>query len=325
MTGHPAVASRGASRVRVGRRTILALAAAEATRLARDPLLLLAAILSAVLAIAPWLDGHPHQAWSTQTYTHLAGFALPLYFAAFVVANLAATRERESTTAETFRSTPTRPAERTVALLLAGIVPVGITTAIATAQLAFIASAGGIEVGDQAAFVTVTPTLIEALLAPAITATAYTGGLAVARTVQSPAVGVVTGGAATYLLTFLYWMYGWFPGYFLAPYATALRRIDLGRDVSPTESSTWDMLHAPNAYDPNWYGITREVDRLGWHIVYLVGIATLLAAYAIRRSGRDPRAAWLLGAGLALTITGVALQLITHRGPFPWLGDIGDL
>jgi hypothetical protein len=198
----PVVSTRAPDRVTPA--TMLALSIAEAKRLLRHPVLLAGAALGAWLSIRLWQQGEPVQDWETQNYTiFLLGWA-PLYLAAFIVANTAALRERETTTAEMFRSTPTRYAERTLALLAAGLAPTTLAAMLAAIQLGTIAHAGGITVGNQ--LVQLTPTVVEMALVPATTATSFAFGVALARTVRSRAFGAILAGIAT--LHFLRWVLG---------------------------------------------------------------------------------------------------------------------
>jgi hypothetical protein len=302
----------------VAPKTMLALSLAEAKRVLRHPVLLAGAALGAWLSIQPWLHGEPAQVWETESYTtFLLGWA-PLYFAAFVVANMAALRERETTTAEMFRSAPTRYSDRTLALLAAGLVPTALAAVLAGIQLSVIARAGGITVGNL--LVRLTPTVVEMALVPAITATVFACGVALARTIRSRTFAAILAAVTTYTLMFGFWLFAWFPAYFLTPYATSLRAVDLGQELTVDEHTRAHMLSAPT-YDADWGHwsvLIRDVELVGWHNIYLIGLALLLAAYAVRRSGRDRRVYWLLLPGAILTIGGLTLHIATVGGPFDW-------
>jgi hypothetical protein len=298
---------------------VLALSIVEAKRLLRHPVLLAGAALAAVWTIQPWLHGEPAQPadYETQTYTIFLLTWAPLYFAAFIAANTAALRERETTTAEMFRSSPTRYAERTLALLGAGLVPTTVAATLVVIHRSVIADAGGITVGNQA--VRLTPTVVEMALVPATTAAAFACGVALARTLRSRTLAAIVGAIATWF--FLgFWIFGWFPAWFLAPYATSLRAADLGQELTGDELTRAHMLSAPT-YDADWGHwsvLIRDVELVGWHNIYLMGLALLLAAYAVRRSGRDRRVYLLLLPGAILTIGGLALHMATFGGPFDW-------
>jgi hypothetical protein len=308
---------------RVAPKTMLALSIVEAKRLLRHPVLLAGAALGAWLSIQPWLNGEPAQDWDTQSYEIYLIFWAPLYFAVLIVANTAALRERETTTAEMFRSAPARYSERTLALLVAGLAPTGLAAVLAAIQLRMIAHAGGITAGDQ--LVRLTPSVIEMALVPATTATSFAFGVALARTVRSRAFGAILAGIATYILFAGFWAFYWFPGYFLAPYATPIRTIDLGQELTVGELTRAHMLSAPSYEEAHWRVLVRDVDLVGWHNVYLIGLALLLAGYAVWRSGRYRRVRWLLLPGVALTIGGLALHMATLGGPFDWWGPLHGL
>jgi hypothetical protein len=301
---------------RLAPKTMLALSLAEAKRLLRHPVLLAGAALGAWLSIQPWLHGEPAQDWETENYhTFLLPWA-PLYLAALIAANTAALRERETTTAEMFSSTPTRYSERTLALLAAGLVPTALATVLAAIHLRVIAHVGGITVGNQ--LVQLTPTVVEMGLVPATTAAAFASGVALARTVRSRTLGVVFGAITTWL-TLMYWVFAWFPAYLLAPFTTSLRSVDLGQEMSVDELTNLQMVNAPSYHEEaRWQVLVRDAHLVGWHNIYLIGLALLLAAYAVRRSGRDRRVRWLLLPGAALTIGGLALQMASFGVPFDW-------
>jgi hypothetical protein len=240
----------------------------------------------------------------------------PLYLAAFITANTAALRERETTTAEMFRSTPTRCRERTLALLAAGLIPITLATVLAAIHLSVIAQTGGITVGNQA--VKLTPTVAEMALVPATTAAAFASGVALARTVRSRTVGVVFGAITTWL-TLMFWVFAWFPAYFLAPYTTSLRSVGLGQDLTVDELTNLQTVNAPSYHEEaRWQVLVRDTQLVGWHNLYLIGLALLLAAYAVRRSGRLRRARWLLLPGAMLAMGGLARHMAAMGGPFAW-------
>jgi hypothetical protein len=304
------------------RHPVLSLAATEGRHMARHPLLLLA-VVACLLFGLPWLHGEPAQNWSTQSYVDFGHVGIPVYFAAFVLGNLAALRERPSTTAEMFTGVPTSYAQRTRAILLAGVVPTAASVLVVTAYQALVIRAGGITVGDQVETVRLTPTVLELALVPAITATSFTAGVAFARTVRSRVTGVMIGTLLTGAFFVGYWLWSWFPAYFLAPYTSGLRReTSLGPALS-TDEARATMLFGPDEYNTTWWVLVREADRVGWHIAYLLGVSLLLAEYALRRSGRDRRVPVLLTLGALLVVAGLVGQLAGHGGPFPWSGDLG--
>jgi hypothetical protein len=240
----------------------------------------------------------------------------PLYLAAFIVANTAALRERETTTAEMFRSAPARYRERILALLIAGLVPATLAAILAAIHWGVIALAGGFIVGDKG--VQLTPAAAEMALVPATAAAAFACGVALARTIRSRAFGAILAAVATYLFFATFWAFGFFPGYFLAPYSTAQRAVDLGQQLTRSDLTGVQPLSYPTYYQGRFQVLVRDIPPVGWHDVYLAGLALLLAAYALWRSGRDRRVGWLLLPGAALTIGGFALQLAAFGGPFGW-------
>jgi hypothetical protein len=275
-----------------------------------NPALLAGAALGVALAIPPWLNGEPKQTWLAENYEQLTLYWAPLYLGAFLAANMAALRERDTTTAEMFRASPVRYCERTLALLGAVVVPTVLAAVLAWVQLSVISDAGGITVHRTR----LTPSPIEMALVPAITAVSFISGVAVARTVRSRTVGAVGGASATFLLFFMYWLLNWLPAYFLHPYLTALGTVDLGTSLAEGERQQWDPI-PPGELHPNWWAIERDVSLVGWHILYLGGVALLIAAYAVRRSGRDLRVRWVFVPGAVATIAGMTLQIAAFGLP----------
>jgi uncharacterized membrane protein len=289
---------------------VLTLAVAEGKRLLLNPALLAGAALGVALAILPWLNGEPKQTWLAENYEQLTLYWAPLFFGAFLAANLAALRERETTTAELFRASPVGYCERTLALLGAVLVPTVLSAVLVWVQLSVISDAGGITVHRTR----LTPSVIEMALVPTITAISFISGVAVARTIRSRTVGAVGGAFATFLLFYMYWLLNWLPAYFLHPYSTALRTVDLGTSLAAGERQQWDPI-PPDEWHPNWWAIERDVSLVGWHILYLAGVALLTSAYAVRRSGRDRRVRWMLVAGAVLTILGMTMQIAAFGLP----------
>jgi hypothetical protein len=300
----------------VAPKIVLVLSIVEAKRVLRHPVLLAGVAFSAWLSIRPWLGGEPVTDYETQNYETFLIYWAPLYFAAFIVANTAALRERETTTAEMFRSAPARYSERTLALLAAGLVPATLAAILAAIHRSVIAHAGGITVGNQ--FVRLTPTVVEMALVPATAAAAFASGVALARTVRSRTFGAILAAVATYMFFLMFWAFNWFPGYFLAPYATSLHTVDLGQQLTTSELTRAHMLSAPSYYEADWQVLVRDIHLVGWHNVYLLGLALLLSAYAVWRSGQDRRVRWLLLAGAILTIGGLVLHMAAFGSPFDW-------
>jgi hypothetical protein len=299
---------------RVAVHTVLALSVVEGKRLLRHPALLAGLAGGAVFALGIWRNGEPLQAWEGQNYEMFLLYWAPLYLGAFLAANTAALREGGRTTAEMFAPAPTRYPERTLALLIAGLVPTLIAAILASVHLQIIRNAGGITLN----FIQVVPSPVEMALVPATTAASFAGGVAFARTIKSRTIAAAVGAVAAYALYLMYWAFGWFPAYFLVPYATARREVDLGETASLTEQDQWVVAYPPDEYHSHWWAITRNTDIVGWHVVYLLGVTLLLAAYAVRRSGRDFRVKWLLLGGALLAAVGLALQMAAAGGPFGW-------
>lgn len=299
----------GVQPTQAARTTIVTLSVIEGKRLLRNPVLLVGAALGVALAILPWLGGEPTQGFGSANYEQFTTLWAPLYLGAFVAANLAALRERATATAEMFRASPVAYGERTLSLLAAAVVPTAIAAVLSALQLGLIASVGGITVYGRPLM----PSIIEMALVPAITATSFISGVALARVIGSRTFGVVWAALATFTLFFMYWLFAWFPASFVRPYSTALRAVDLGTAITPGERQQWNPI-PPNEWHANWWAIERDVGIVGWHITYLAGVTLLLAAYAVRRSGHR-RVRWMHLSGAALAVAGLTLQIVAFGFP----------
>lgn len=312
-------AARSGARTARPRSPLTALARVESRRLLRSPVLLASGVLAAYASWSGWWDGRePAQDWGTQNYDALFLGAVPLYLAAFLVAGAAALRERGVTTAELFRTTPVPWADRTQALLLAGLVPAALAAVVALGEWALIRRAGGVTLGMPPDTAVVQPTLLEALHVPVLAFAAFCAAVALARTVRSRAVGAVLGTFGTVAFLLAEWAWQWFPAVLLAPADTALRRPVLGPEVDAAESARYSVLLPPDQYTPSWSGLERDLLLSGGHTLYLLGIAVVLAAYAVRRSGGDRRTRRGLAAGLVLAGAGLGLQLVALDGAYTW-------
>ena len=302
-------------------RAVTALARVEVRRAVRSPVLLGGAVLAACTSWSAWWGGtEPAQDWSTQNYSQLFLGAAPLYLAAFLLANWAALREIEPTTEELLHTTAVPRWGRTLAVLLAGLVPASYGAVVALVEWLLVRRAGGITLGSASGALVVPPTLLEALHVPALALAFSCAGVAVARTIRSRAVGSLLGAFGT-VMVLSYWLLAWFPAVLFSPTAAFLQGRRLGSELDPAEAARWTVVEPPGEYDPQWYGAERDLLLSAGHTTYLVGAAVLLGAYALWRSGRDRRTRWGLAVGVVLALAGISLQLVSFDG-VRWLEPV---
>ncbi len=204
--------------------TVLALAWAEARRLLLHPVLLVATAWIAVAVGWEYRHGPPDISWSVEGHTDFASSWTPLYAAAFLVANLAALRDRESTTAETFRAVPTARTERTLALLLAGLIPVGVAAIVATYAWVVIARAGGIPVGSSSGYAEIVPSVVELCSSSSDHGRRFRCRRRDRENHPLPRPRRAARKLRQHHIRRpRYWVWMWFPAYFLMPFAIAAR------------------------------------------------------------------------------------------------------
>ncbi|WP_250031042.1 hypothetical protein [Paractinoplanes maris] len=292
------------------------LAWAEARRLTYHPAVLAGFVAAAFLSLPRWFGGQsPPEQWLTQTYEQLTLFWAPLHLGAFVAGAMVALRGGGERIDEMFAARPVDAVQRTRALFLAGIVPMGYTAALVVVNVLLVVAAGGMPLGSPA--VIVYPTVVDVIYAVSLTGAAYAGGIVVARTVPSPVFTFLSGLAATWIFFGLYWISGWFPAYFLTPYVSPLSGV-------VTDNPTGAPVVYFDVHLAEWLEVVRDTDVVFWRAVYLCGVTLLLTAYGLRQSGRPARTRglWLIGAFLALG--GFLLQIPAYSGTWSLLGSWWD-
>lgn len=307
----------------VGRSTLTALARVEARRLARNPVLILGFLVLLVQETSLLWD-IPANRWANDAYSRMASSSF-LIAATFIVAALAAMRDREDTTAETFRAVAPTERDRTVALLLAGLVPVALAAAVSLYVAVLVVRAGGIPVGEGRGLGLFRLSPAEIAHPVVQTAAAFAAGVATARIVRSRAVGVVVGVLGSFFLVEGFWLWSWFPAAFLTPDALAPRLTqDLGAFPSREVLQQTPLLDLPDSYDPDFYAVQMEVGRVGWHALFLVGMTMLFAGLALTRSsGTRWHPLRLVIVGGVVAALGFTMQLWATHQSFAWFESVG--
>jgi hypothetical protein len=258
---------------------VLALARQEGRRLVRHPIFVVGVLLSvAAFEFATWLEApvlHRDDVLTSGSLLALAG-------ATFLAANLGALRTRRLGTEELFGSTPTDPAARTLGHL------VSVAWAAAAALLVAV-----VEVATLLPFDPVgVPSILELLMGPLIVALFGVLGIGVARWLPSvataPVALVALGGIQLYLLTQLpggndqqsrtRWLAPWVP----------LSSGGLGGEPPP------ELVIRP----------------IGWHLLYLAGLAVTFGAMALARHEVRGRRMAALAAGFAVVVLAGAVQTL---------------
>jgi hypothetical protein len=251
------------------RDVVRVLAFREARWILRHPLFLLGVVATGVLV------------WKTTAWWHapvlhrddarLAGCMLPLAATTMIVCNLAAFRARRHGTEEIEDVAPTPQSRRTVAHLTAFTAPVLVACLLAVAYVAFLYAIGGVW----------RPSVQELATGPAIVALAAAAGVALARWIPSPIAGTL---GLLGLVAFQM----------------------LGSSLNGNLKGLW---FAPFVDAGNENRIPETVFRpAGWHLVYLLGLATLFAAIASLRHGRSPRRFAAIGLALSVLVVGGVMQ-----------------
>jgi hypothetical protein len=296
--------------------TVASLARLEIRRTARNPVLWLGAVAFGGLTSGRWISGEePRTAWATENYELWDWPAAILYLAAFLVGNVVALRERPSTTAELFVNTPASRLDRTSAVLAAAIVPAALALVACTVYLVLVIRAGGITVGDEPYAVVWRPTVVEVLAVPVTAALAWVAGVAMARTIGSRSVGVVVGFIGGYLIAVV-WLWYWFPGILMAVIRTSIVWHDLGSRPTAAELEQWPAVDLADENDPRTIGLERDIPLFAGHVGFLIGLAVLLAGWALVRSAPDRRGWSLLATGVLLVLAALVAQLIAYDLPF---------
>lgn len=290
------VAERQAGATGRGSATVWSIAQVEGWRLLRSAAFLIGLVFSVALFT---MSGE--LAWGFTSYELLTGIALvPLASGTLIGAYLAGTRPARHGTTELYAAAPTRAEVSTWAGLVSLAWPVavaGVVVAVAALPLAVVRD---LEFGDTKLPPRGVPNVLELAQGPAIVLVYGTLGLLLARCVPVLAVAFI---APVVLL----WLLGGLSGSTSAGsnesgdvYVQAVPRLRwLGPWVDyrlfPTEE-----LGFVNGF---------ATGRAGLHALYLVGIASVLAAVALLRHGRRRSLRIAAAAGVALAVGAGLLQL----------------
>lgn len=210
-----------------------------------------------------------------------AGALLPLAAATLIVANLASSRATRNATDELYDTTSSSPGLRIVGHLIS--LAYAVALAVGVIGLMFVYLFLDTPVG--------TPSAAEIMVGPVTVALFGAVGIAIGRWNPHPALGpmaVVVAGALQYVLI---------------------------QPITGSQATNSTVLN-PSPWLAPWVplSLTGEVPSelvirpTGWHLVYLVGLISIIAAFALSRRGSRGRLLPLFIAGTAAVVLGVVGQ-----------------
>jgi|GEM_PF-2875401 hypothetical protein len=141
---------------------------------------------------------------------------------------------------------------------------------------------------------------------PALVAFAAAAGLAAGRASRRRGLVSVLGAVAAAALGFTSWAWQWVPARYVTLVQTQPIELDLGPGFALSDTPDGWLLAGPNEFESSWRRVVVHEAMAGWHSVYLIGLAVLLAGLAVRgRAG-----ARLALAGVLVAVTGVVAQVL---------------
>jgi hypothetical protein len=161
--------------------------------------------------------------------------------------------------------------------------------------------------GNEAVF-----SVVEMLQPPILFVVTATAGVALGRASAHRTIVSVTGALVIAASGVIYWAWQWVPAVWVTLIQAQPIEVRLGADFSPNDApATW-MLSAPDRYQPTWGRVMLHQALAAWHLVYLVGLATMFVGFAVR--GRRGRVA--AATGVAVLVTAVIAQLVVTPAGF---------
>ena len=296
----------GAGRTDERRRRLRALAAVEARRTARSPWLW--AGVAGTFAMLSFVGDADYQSGS---YTLVTAGATALALGVFVHAVHCGGRDRAGV------DEPVAPAavmdgdERATARLL-GLWP-GVAVGLLAALVLGVGERieGGYWVGESLWRTdSQVHSVLELSQIPALVVFAAAAGLAAGRASSRRGLVSVLGAVAAAAFGFTSWAWQWVPARYVTLVQTQPIELDLGPGYPLSDTPDGWLLAGPNEFERSWRRVVVHEAMAGWHSVYLVGLAVLLAGLAVRgRAG-----ARLVLAGLLVACAGVVAQVLVAPG-----------
>jgi hypothetical protein len=148
--------------------------------------------------------------------------------------------------------------------------------------------------------------LVEMLQPPLLFLAAAAAGLAVGRASAHRTITSVVGGLMIASAGIVYWAWQWSPAVWVSPIQTQPIEIGLGAGFSRNGAPSDWLLSAPDQYEADWGRVMVHQAMAAWHLVFLAGVATAFAGFAVR--GRRGRIAVV--AGFAVVVLGIVAQAV---------------
>lgn len=264
------------------------LAVVEGTRLLRHP----AYLAGCALTVAYFLNTHgdPNAAYLGLVGVGGMGPGIGL----LVAANMATLRARADDAEELLEAAVLDVSDRSRALALGTLLP----TAAATALTLLLGAVAWVWVGMPVAYpwghADSWPSPLELAQVPAFLAACGAFGVALGRWVPYRLASVVTGLAFFFVLI---------PTFFWTSEGPLAR---LGPLIDHSDVHHWVQVTPTSGHNAvNGF----HVARLGWHVVYLVGMTTVLVGVALARGRHERGVGRLLAVGAALASVGGLAQM----------------
>ena len=293
------------------RRSILATARVEAGRMARHP----AVLIGLAAGVAQNTLGQGPEEWGGQAhYLSVTSWSF-VWIGALCAAALTAGRQRILADTELFPATPSTPGDRVLGTAL-GLVGPALLTALAVAVAAVLnAREGGFLHGDDGYSRAFTPSFFEWAQPVLLVVMAGVVGIALAQLRRGRLVALVVAVVLVFFGGTIIWAFQMHPVRVLHPFMFPSYEQSLGDTFDPAGWSVGDPpLLTPGEFESDWRAVHFDTAALGWHLVYLSGLALLGVWIAARLADRDERSSrirWIAVAGLPLVLVGGVTQVLT--------------
>jgi hypothetical protein len=286
------------------------LALVEAVRLVRHPAFVLGAIGTALLVRNALVLEPP---WAGADYGMVFLGWFPLWLGTLVAAALGAGRGRLLDDADPFPGVPTTATTRISAHLLSLAAPVVLASIAVAGVAAAVARDGGFHHADPPLSDRVAPPLLEWAQVPLLVLLAGAVGIAVAHLRRWRLGTLLAVSLVTFLTSAVHWVFDGTPLRALHPYMVLATEHRLPPGSGAADWVRGDPpLRRPDEYTRYWREVRFDTAAMGWHLVYVGGLAGVAVWLAMRSAGgRPPR--WLV---LALPVAAVAgLAGVLTAGP----------
>jgi hypothetical protein len=285
------------------KRVVLSLGRTESRRLLRHPVFLVGVTLSVVLLainhdVSPANVGEHWNSTSIgAAYMDLCGNALIfLALATLVTSNLAALRSRRDHTEETYHSLPADARARTAAQLLAVAWPVAIGAVLIAADFVYTGAAGGLYVDYSGR--TAVPSGFELAQGPLVVLVLGVLGVALAAWVPRFSV--------TLMVAFAVFATEWV----FVDSIGSRRSLHWLVPLADPAKYTRAGAHFPPNHPPEDGLAGFDTTGAGWHLLYLVALAAVLAGLALLRHRSRRRVLAACGIALAVLVAAALPQLL---------------